>query len=62
MPYYEKEMIFMMLMFFTIVGLIVTIIKFVLKLKKLVPKFIKGVQDRQNGKPVRKNVKIKGSK
>jgi len=55
-------MIFMMLMFFTIVGLIVTIIKCVLKLKKLVPKFIKGVQDRQNGKPVRKNVKIKGSK
>lgn len=54
----------MMMLFVSIMICIFTIIKCVLKLFKLVPKFIKGVKDKQNGNPVksRKGIKIGGSK
>lgn len=55
----------MIMLFASIMICIFTIIKCTAKLFKLVPKFIKGVKDKEWDKPVtkkRKNVRIGGSK
>ena len=65
MSYNEKEMIFMIMLFASIMICIFTIIKCTAKLFKLVPKFIKGVKEKEWDKQVtnkRKNVRIGGSK
>lgn len=65
MSYNEKEMIFMIMLFASIMICIFTIIKCTAKLFKLVPRFIKGVKNKEWDKPVtkkRKNVRIGGSK